>query len=103
VKTNTLKFDCSEHGRQEFSAFAGQGRIALKCGCTWYANGEGLAFERTLPHSEMWWEQTEAERIKYSNCATSKCRRKVEARYNGDYWCAIDLKRIKLLHKVRGK
>jgi|SRR5579864_1189989 len=101
MKNNTVKFVCSEHGVQQFSAFSGHAQLTLKCGCTWYANGEGLKFKEILPYREMWWEQTEAERIKYADCATNRCKRKVVANFNLDYWCAVDLKRVKNLRKER--
>ena len=100
ITNNTIQLVCSEHGKQAFSAF-GHGQLTLKCGCTWYANGHGLKFERTIPYRNRWWEQTEAERIKYEHCATNKCKRKVVATYNLDYWCAVDLKRVKQLHAAQ--
>lgn len=36
-------------------------------------------------------------------CSTWKCKRKVIAYEYGDYWCSIDLRRIKTLRKKDGR
>ncbi len=94
-----VTFVCSAHGLQGFSAFSGHARLVLKCGCVWYANGDGLAFDCSLPYKDRWWEQTDEERIKYSHCAAYGCKRKVVARWDLDYWCAKDLARVKKLRR----
>lgn len=98
MKTPTIKLVCSTHGAQSFSAFQ-FAQIVLRCRCVYSSNGNGLVYQKRLPYSAMWWEQSPAERLKYSQCATYRCARKVVASYRQDFWCEVDLRRVKKLHE----